>query len=397
MQPVGPMAKDLQSRFLFVVIALLSVAAVVFAWLNFQKDSETLTPYDGVWWVENGDHLQAQRVDVNGPGEKAGIKQGDVLMAVNGHDILGVGSLEQQFYRTGVWSKATYSLVRRGIPLEAPLILVPADRSLYIGLRLIALVYLGIGLYVLLRRWTAPKSTHFYVFCLVSFIFYSFHYTGKFNDFDWIIYWANVVAWMLQPALFLHFSLTFPERQAIVNRRRWLIPSIYVPGALILAAQIAAVRWLRPSETLRFNLDRLQMVYLAAYFVAATVVLWHSYRHGAVSDPAPANEMGHARNPSLGRALHAVLRHPVLVRERAHDRHEDLGTVAGVPAADLRLRHLPLPPDGRGPDLQARHGLYHRRGRDYGRVLRLRRRHLGDLPQELSQRGIRSARSSPSW
>ncbi len=272
------MAKDLQSRFLFVVIALLSVAAVVFAWLNFQKDSETLTPYDGVWWVESGDHLQAQRVDVNGPGEKAGIKQGDVLMAVNGHDVHGVGSLEQQFYRTGVWSKATYSLVRRGIPLEAPLILVPADRTLYVGLRLIALVYLGIGLYVLLRRWTAPKSTHFYVFCLVSFIFYSFHYTGKFNDFDWIIYWANVVAWMLQPALFLHFSLTFPERQAIVNRRRWLIPSIYLPGALILAAQIAAVRWLQPSETLRFNLDRLQMVYLATYFVAATFVLWHSYR-----------------------------------------------------------------------------------------------------------------------
>ena len=81
-------------------------------------------------------------------------------------------------------------------------------------MRLIALVYLGIGIYVLLRRWTAPKSTHFYVFCLVSFIFYSFHYTGKLNQFDWIIYWSNVVAWLLQPALFLHFSLTFPERKA---------------------------------------------------------------------------------------------------------------------------------------------------------------------------------------
>ena len=155
----------------------------------------------------------------------------------------------------------------------------PPDRSLYIGLRLIALVYLGIGLYVLLRRWTAPKSTHFYIFCLVSFVFYSFHYTGKLNDFDWIIYWANVTAWMLQPALFLHFSLTFPERQAVVNRRRWLIPAVYVPGAVILAMQIAAVQWLRPSEMLRFNLDRVQMVYLAAYFVSATFVLWHSYRH----------------------------------------------------------------------------------------------------------------------
>ena len=228
--------------------------------------------------MEDGDHLQARRVDVNGPGEKAGVKLGDLLVAVDGREVSNVGSLERQLYRTGVWSKTTYSLVRQGIPVEAPLILAPADRSLYIGLRLIALVYLGIGLYVLLRRWTAPKSTHFYVFCLVSFIFYSFHYTGKLNDFDWIIYWSNVVAWLLQPALFLHFSLTFPERQPVLNGRRWLIPAVYVPGAVILAMQIAAVRWLQPSEVLRCNLDRVQMVYLAAYFVTATFVLWHSYR-----------------------------------------------------------------------------------------------------------------------
>jgi two-component system, NtrC family, sensor kinase len=277
-QPTSPMAKDLQSRFLFVVLAMLSVAAVVFGWINFQKDREFESPSDGVWWVESGDHLQARRVDANGPGEKAGVKPGDQLIAVDGRDITNTGSLQQQLYRTGVWSKTTYSLVRQGIPIEAPLIPVPADRTLYIGLRVIALVYLGIGLYVLLRRWTAPKSTHFYVFCLVSFVFYSFHYTGKLNDFDWIIYWANVVAWILQPALFLHFALTFPERQPMLNGRRWLIPSVYVPGALILAMQIVAVAWLRPSETLRFNLDRLQMVYLALYFIAATLVLWHSYR-----------------------------------------------------------------------------------------------------------------------
>src|SRR5271166_6728309 len=105
----GPMARDLQSRFLFVVIALLSVAAVVFAWINFQKDREVSIPYDGVWWVESGDHLQAQRVDLNGPGEKAGVKKGDLLVAVDGRNISNVGSLERQLYRTGVWSKTTYS------------------------------------------------------------------------------------------------------------------------------------------------------------------------------------------------------------------------------------------------------------------------------------------------
>jgi len=56
------------------------------------------------------------------------------------------------------------------------------------------------------------EFTHFYVFCLVSFIFYAFKFTGKLNQFDWTIYWGNVAAWLLQPALFLHFVLTFPEK-----------------------------------------------------------------------------------------------------------------------------------------------------------------------------------------
>ena len=61
--------------------------------------------------------------------------------------------------------------------------------------------------------WTAPKSTHFFVFCLASFVLYSFNYTGKFNTFDWTIYWGKIVAQALQPALFLHFALAFPEER----------------------------------------------------------------------------------------------------------------------------------------------------------------------------------------
>ena len=120
--------------------------------------------------------------------------------------------------------------------LDSNVILVPADRSLNNSLRLIALIYLGIGIYVLLRRWTAPGSTHFYIFCLVSFIAYSFKYTGKLNDFDWTIYWGNIVAWVLQPALFLHFVLTFPERREFVRKHRWMLAFAYLPGALLLSA-----------------------------------------------------------------------------------------------------------------------------------------------------------------
>ena len=261
------MVRDLQTRFFALFLALLSVAAIVFAWINFQKEREVVTPYDGVWWVEDGSHLRAERVDAEGPGQKAGIKPGDQLVAVDGRDVTNVGSVERQLYRIGVWSKADYSLIRQGVPVEAPLILAPADRSFYGGLRLIALVYLGIGLYVLLRRWTAPKSAHFYIFCLVSFIFYSFHYTGKFNNLTGLVYWSNVVAWLLQPALFLAFSLTFPGTQGAINRR-WLIPAVYLPGAILLAIHICAINLLQLQQPLRWNLTRLDWIYLAAYFVS---------------------------------------------------------------------------------------------------------------------------------
>ena len=111
-----------------------------------------------------------------------------------------------------MYSRATYLLDRQGVKVEVgPVIPVPADNSLKLGQRLIALIYLGIGLYVLFRRWTAPKSTHFYLFCLVSFVLYSFHYTGKLNAFDQTIYWSSIVAWLLQPGAVPAFCPDLPQ------------------------------------------------------------------------------------------------------------------------------------------------------------------------------------------
>src|SRR4029077_6086643 len=217
-------------------------------------------------------------VEPNGPGDKAGIRVGDRLTAIDEREVTDTPTRMRHAYRVGAWSKATYSLVRQSVPLDMTVILVPAEKSLNYWLRFIALIYLGIGLYVLLRRWTAPGSTHFYIFCLVSFIFYAFKFTGKLNEFDWTIYWGNVAAWLLQPALFLHFVLTFPEKRNFVRKHRWIGPLIYVPGRLLLGRHVFALRVLKASERVRWNLDRIQMGYLALFFVIAAAVLWDSYR-----------------------------------------------------------------------------------------------------------------------
>jgi two-component system, NtrC family, sensor kinase len=273
-----PMNRESQARFVAVLLFLLTVAAVVFAGFNFQTEQNSSAPDDGVWWVEHNGHLVADRVDPNGPGAKAGIKTNDQLVSVNGQEIKGTPGLVRQLYHTGIWAKATYSLIRDSVALDSNVILAPADRSLNNWLRLIAMIYLGIGIYVLLRRWTAPGSTHFYIFCLVSFIAYSFKYTGKFNDFDWTIYWSNIVAWVLQPALFLHFVLTFPEKREFVRQRPWLLALVYLPGAMLLGRHIFALRLAQASGYLRWDMDRQEMAYGALLFVIAAAVLWNSYR-----------------------------------------------------------------------------------------------------------------------
>jgi two-component system, NtrC family, sensor kinase len=278
-QPIDfPMNRDFQIRFMAGFLVLLTTAAVTLAWINFRKEHLYVAPYDGVWWIERDGNMVAKQVDPRGPGAQAGIKSGDRLVAIDSRPVTGAAVLVSQLYHDGIWSKPIYTLQRGQYTLDASPILAPKDRTTNGWFRAMALIYLAIGLYVLFRRWTAPGSTHFYIFCVVSFIFYAFKYTGKLNAFDWTIYWGNAAAWLLQPALFLHFALTFPEEHSFLRKRRWLLPAVYVPGLALLSFHVLSKLLSRASEILRWQVDRLEMAYLVVYFAAAALVFLHSYR-----------------------------------------------------------------------------------------------------------------------
>jgi len=271
------MPRNIPFRIAAIVLAVLTLAAVILASVNYTHENDFQAPTDGVWWAEAPGGLVAQKVLAASPGERAGIEAGDLLVAVNDHPTPRIADLMRQMFGTGIYSKATYTVIRSGIRLEIPVILVPKDRSINAGLRLIALVYLLIGLYVLFRRWTAPRSVHFYIFCLSSFVLYSFIYTGKLNLFDWIIYWGNVVAGAIQPALFLHFAFTFPESNPTLRRRRlaWLL---YVPGIALIALNATAIRLWSATGLLNHRLNQVALAYLAIYYTAAALVFFINYR-----------------------------------------------------------------------------------------------------------------------
>ena len=110
---------------------------------------------------------------------------------------------------------------------------------------------------------------------------YSFKYTGKLDGLDQIVFWANIVANALQPALFLHFAISFDEREAqsaSARLRAGLGASLlYVPGALLVLLQYTAVyRW-TATELLRHRLDQISVGYLALYSVIAGVIFQVRY------------------------------------------------------------------------------------------------------------------------
>jgi hypothetical protein len=55
------MNRESQVRSVAVLLFLLTVAGVVFAGFNFNSEWKFVVPNDGVWWVEHGGRLTADR------------------------------------------------------------------------------------------------------------------------------------------------------------------------------------------------------------------------------------------------------------------------------------------------------------------------------------------------
>ena len=320
------METSVLNRLQATVLAVATAGLIVLAVLNLRQESEFQQPDDGVWWREVQGGLEAVKVLPNSPAQRAGIQEHDLLTGaevlpdtasqrpeMQTQDLLGAEkplaktaaqkaeipaqseipakeplpktSIVQRptssdvLYRTGIYGKASYAITRGGIPLETPVVVIPEplDRSLAQALRIIGLVYLAIGIYVLFRRWTAARATHFYLFCLVSFALCTLKYTGELNGLDWTVFWLNVAAESLQPALFLHFALSFPEERLKSLRRRWLLPLVYAPGAGLLGLWLWAIQTRQATGLLKHRLDQTSTGYDVVFYVLAALLFLRSY------------------------------------------------------------------------------------------------------------------------
>ncbi len=268
---------------LAVVLFLVTLAAVIFAGINFQQRARYVRPYDGIdWELDREKGVFARIVWQDTPGDLAGIRPGDTLLRINGQSVRKETDVTKQLFRAQPGTQLTYELRRYGKTVTTTVVAIPQSDpfSLRGFLEFVGVLYLGIGLFVLLKRWEAPHALHFYLFCLISFIVYSFSYSGKLNNFDWTIYWTDLVALVLQPALFLHFALAFPRAQPWFRPRRWAFALLYLPAALLLGFRVLAIGagLVPPSLEVVEWLERIELAHLVVLFLLAAAVFEYTYR-----------------------------------------------------------------------------------------------------------------------
>ena len=251
--------KELKQQLVGALLVILAVAAVVAAVINLQQQSKFHLPDDGITWLDQGQGedrnsaVVAVYIAPGSPGEKAGIHVNDRLVSIAGLTIERALDVTAVLARLGAWKKVEYQVLHQGIEVPTNVIIGEAERDSTLFYQYaVGAVYLAIGLFVYFRRGSAPRSLHFFVLCLVSFILYTFHYSGKLNNFDKVVYLGNLVAGFLAPTLFLHFCCVFPEPQRWI-RKRLAAVLLYVPGAVLLTMHLGFVYGLDRLHALEFD------------------------------------------------------------------------------------------------------------------------------------------------
>jgi two-component system, NtrC family, sensor kinase len=262
----------------------IGVALVLFTLglANIVLRATSVEVEDGVLWVERSGVVAAE-VAAGTPAARAGLQQGDVLLAIDGRPVEFRSDVLTHLRGAGAGARTDYTVLRLGSREVLELSLAPIPRgagALYYVLAAVGIFTLLVGATVRIRRPDDQATLHFFWLAVAFFGVFTFSFSGRLDRVDWVFYWGDQVALLLLPPLFLHFALVFPERPHSDGFRsrmdRWL-PAVYLPAAVLLSTRaLAMIRaGADPEYFIRLIafLDRLELVYLAAFLVGGLVVL----------------------------------------------------------------------------------------------------------------------------
>jgi two-component system NtrC family sensor kinase len=198
----------------------------------------TWRPYsDGILWRSAPQGVVVRDISSKSTAYRLGVRRDDLLVNIDDAPVLAASDVFDLLQQSDGNGDRRYTILRPGAPapmdLRIPVSRPPLD-VLYFVLAAVGVFTLIVGGAVRVRRPLDPATLHFLWLAVAFFGVCAFSYTERFDRLDWTFYWADAVATLALPPLFLHFTMIFPDRP-----RRW--SSGRLPSAVILAAYIPAV------------------------------------------------------------------------------------------------------------------------------------------------------------
>jgi len=243
---------------------------------------------DGVLWRTNGNDVVALEVAAGTGAARAGVKPGDVLLAIDGRAIDSAEDVVQILHATPRPTPLHYTVLRLKTQQMIDIQVEPipsSPRGLYFMLASVGIFSLLVGASVRLRRPDHQATLHFFWLTVAFFGVLAFSFTGRLDPLDWVFYWGDLSAQLLLPPLFLHFALVFPDRPDAWVRSdtgRTLLPALYLPALLLGGASVAGVvNAARHGDVLIRVAEIVQnagLVYLAVSLVAGLAIMIRALR-----------------------------------------------------------------------------------------------------------------------
>jgi PAS domain S-box-containing protein len=233
-------------------------------------------PEDGVLWRHDGRTVVAVAVAPGAPGHRAGLHVGDELVRIDGRAIGTEADVLRVAHDATDGRTLAYEVRRAGAILSigiTPEVAPGATPGLYYSLALVGILAVVVGASVRLRRPHDPATLHFFWLSVAFFGVLSFTPSGRYDRLDYFFEWADLVARLVLPPLFLHFALVFPERPLAFVRSsagRWLWPLLYLPAAVLGLGRALIISGLLRVPDVSTWLERIE---LAAYLYLAVCLL----------------------------------------------------------------------------------------------------------------------------
>ena len=242
---------------------------------------------DGVLWHQEGSNVVAVEVANGLAGARAGLRPRDVLLQIDGHEVRRPEQVHALLRQTPFGRPLQYVVQRSSaeLPLAVTLTSAPEiQHGLYYSLALVGILTIAVGASVRLRRPTDLATLHFFWVTVAFFGTLSFTASGRYDRLDYFFDWADLVARLMLPPLFLHFALVFPERPNAWVRTtagHALLPLIYAPAAVLAIIRVMALTGRVPvtqASNVLAQVEWFAYLYLSLSLAAGLVLMMRALR-----------------------------------------------------------------------------------------------------------------------